>query len=85
MTAGLPRSRLGAAARTPLPISLSFRTTGLSTMDWVRGSYDITNAKYGLWRYRAGGAGVVGRVCRRVGPVRIESLLVDDADGARSG
>jgi hypothetical protein len=28
--------------------------------DWVRGSYDITNAKFGFWRGGTRGSGFVG-------------------------
>jgi hypothetical protein len=59
MTAELPRSRLGAhrshsPSRRPLFAALRLRRTVASMMDgWVRGSYDITNAKYGFWRIGA--------------------------------
>jgi hypothetical protein len=60
MTAGLPRSSYGAIASTPLPVAPSCRIAavrrrpGLSMMDErVRGSYDITNAKFGFRRIGA--------------------------------
>jgi hypothetical protein len=54
MTAGLPRSRFGATARTPFPMRPFCRTArnvrrGFSMMDGsVRGSYDSNYAKSGI-------------------------------------
>ena len=56
MTAGLPRSRTRRGRKHSLPMRPSYRSAGLSMMDGsVRGSYDITYAKSGVWRHRAFG------------------------------
>jgi len=61
MTAGLPRSRLGATARTPSHRDPLAALRGFSMMDGsVRGSYDITYAKYGVWRHGARGRSGLG-------------------------
>jgi hypothetical protein len=53
-------------------------------MESVRGSYDITYAKFGVWRYGARGRSGPGGCCR-VGTLRSEFVLIDDTDGTGSG
>jgi hypothetical protein len=56
MTAGLPRSRLSRDRKHSLPSDPLAAVRGFSMMDGsVRGSYDITYAKFGVWRPRAYG------------------------------
>jgi len=56
MTAGLPRSRTRRDRKHSLPMRPFAALRGFSMKDGsVRGSYDITYAKFGVWRRRACG------------------------------
>ena len=80
MTAGLPRSRTSASARTPpARISEVLETVSVECFGF-RGSYDSNSQlRFRAHERRSTGYGGTGN---QRGAVRSQSMLIDDADGA---
>ena len=84
MTAGLPRSRTGATARTPSPSpGPSFRKIA-AAQGFVSGEVNDSNAQLRIRCSRRARRSRCDRTGRKPGTIRPEPVFIDHADGARA-